>query len=62
MHTYWVEVTIDNSERKMPIDHDKLTIKRQYNCANDKEEFFVNESVISAKDLAHIFDAANLQS
>lgn len=62
MHVYWVEVTLDNSERKIPIDARDVTIKRQYNCGTDREDYYVNGNLISQRDLSNLLESANVQT
>ena len=61
-HTYWVEVAIDNRERKIPIDADEVIIKRTYHCGTDREEFHVNGSTIAQRDLFGLLESANAQT
>ena len=61
-HTYWVEVTLDNSQRRFPIDSQEVKIKRQYNIATDAENHFLNGNHISQKDLVALLDSANIQT
>ena len=62
VHVYWVEVTLDNSERKIPIDSADVTIKRQYNCGTDREDYYVNGNLISHRDLSNLLESANVQT
>jgi chromosome segregation ATPase len=41
-HTYWVEVTLDNSQNRIPFRANELTVRKSYNCNTDREEYHLN--------------------
>lgn len=57
-HTYWVEVTLDNSLQRIPIRSSEVTVRKSYDCDTDKEEFHLNGQLIASKDLANLFESA----
>ncbi|MFZ2539207.1 MAG: chromosome segregation protein SMC, partial [Oscillospiraceae bacterium] len=48
-----VSLTVDNSNRELPIDNDEITITRRYDRSGDSE-YMINRSVVRLKDLQEI--------
>lgn len=57
--TYWVEVTLDNSLKRIPSVYTDLIIRKSYNCETDQEYFHLNGHVVTYKDLVNLFEAGN---
>jgi chromosome segregation ATPase len=56
-NTYAVEVVLDNSGGKIPVDSQELTIRKSYNCDTDKEEYHLNAKRILEKELFNLFES-----
>lgn len=54
---YTVEVTLDNSKFKIPIDAANITIRKTYNCDTDKEDYYLNGKHIVEKELFNLFES-----
>ena len=54
---YAVEVVLDNSKAKIPIDSRDLTIRKTYNCDTDKEDYYLNGKHILEKELFNLFES-----
>ncbi|MEG0692397.1 MAG: chromosome segregation protein SMC [Oscillospiraceae bacterium] len=48
-----VSLTVDNSNRELPIDNDEITITRRYDRSGESE-YMINRSVVRLKDLQEI--------
>lgn len=48
-----VSLTVDNSSRELPIDHDEITITRRYDRSGESE-YMINRSTVRLKDLQEI--------
>ena len=46
-HVYWVDVTIDNTQKQIPHDSDEITIRKSYNCNSDTEKYYINGEFIA---------------
>ena len=40
--TFFVEVTLDNESRRIPVEADTLTLRKSYNTHTDREEYMLN--------------------
>ena len=49
-----VSITIDNSERLLPIDYGEVTVTRRYG-RNGDSEFFINRKSVRLKDIHELF-------
>ena len=49
-----VSLTIDNSERLLPIDYGEVTVTRRYG-RNGDSEFFINRKSVRLKDIHELF-------
>jgi len=58
-HTYWVEVTLDNSQSRIPFRANDLTVRKSYNCNTDREDYHLNGQSILQKDLYNLFESGN---
>ena len=54
---YSVEVVLDNTERKIPIESDDLVVKKSYNTATDREDYQLNGKHIREKELFNLFES-----
>ena len=52
-----MEVILDNKERKIPIESDDLTVKKQYNTSTDREDYYLNGKHIREKELFNLFES-----
>ena len=41
-NTYWVEVTLDNSQHRIPYHAKEITLRKSYNCDTDREDYHIN--------------------
>ena len=57
-NTYWVEIALDNSLRKIPYKADEIVLRKSYNCNTDREEYHVGSQATSQKDLHNLFESA----
>lgn len=57
MHTYFVEVTLDNASRRIPLESDTLTVRKSYNTQTDREDYLLNGKAIREKELFNIFES-----
>ena len=58
-NTYWVEVTLDNAQHRIPVQADEITLRKSYNCNTDREEYHINGQSIGQKDLFNLFESGN---
>ena len=58
-NTYWVEVTLDNSQHKIPHNATEIVVRKSYNCDTDREEYQMNGQMITQKDLFNLFESGN---
>lgn len=54
-----MEVTLDNSQNRIPFRASELTVRKAYNCHTDREEYHINGQSISQKDLFNLFESGN---
>jgi chromosome segregation ATPase len=54
---YAVEVVLDNSERRIPVDTAELTVRKSYNTATDREDYHLNGKHIREKELFNLFES-----
>ncbi len=54
---YAVEVVLDNSERRIPVDTSELTVRKSYNTATDREDYHLNGKHIREKELFNLFES-----
>lgn len=61
---YTVEVILDNSEKRIPVDTPELTIRKSYNTTTDREDYHLNGKHIREKELFNLFESGgfNLHS
>jgi len=52
-----VEVTLDNTERKIPVESDDLIVKKSYNTSTDREDYHLNGKHIKEKELFNLFES-----
>ena len=52
-----VEVVLDNTERKIPVESDDLVVKKSYNTATDREDYHLNGKFIKEKELFNLFES-----
>jgi chromosome segregation ATPase len=52
-----VEVTLDNSKSKIPIDSVDIVIRKTYNCNTDKEDYYLNGKHIAEKEIFNLFES-----
>jgi len=52
-----VEVTLDNIERKIPVESDDLIVKKSYNTSTDREDYHLNGKHIKEKELFNLFES-----
>ena len=57
VHTYFVEITLDNSTRRIPVEADTLTIRKSYNTQTDREDYLLNGKTIREKELHNLFES-----
>lgn len=57
VHTYYVEVILDNSSRRIPLESDLLKVRKTYNTQTDREDFQLNGKSIREKELHNIFES-----
>lgn len=57
LNVFAVEVVLDNSKAKIPVDAQEITIRKTYNCDTDKEDYYLNTKHILAKDLFNLFES-----
>ena len=57
--TYWVEITLDNSLKRIPCEFSDLVIRKSYNCETDQEYYHMNGHTVTFKDLVNLFEAGN---
>ena len=57
--TYWVEITLDNSQHRIPYNATEIAIKKSYNCETDREDYHINGQPITPKDLTNLLESAN---
>lgn len=55
-----VEITFDNSERRVPVEADELRIRKAFNTQTDREEYQLNGKQIKEKDLFNLFESGGL--
>jgi structural maintenance of chromosome 3 (chondroitin sulfate proteoglycan 6) len=61
-HTYWVEITLDNSQHRIPFNATAISIRKSYNCDTDREDYQINGQPISPKDLTNLLESANFMT
>ena len=54
-----MEVTLDNSQHRIPVQAEEIRLRKQYNCNTDREEYQINGRAISQKDLFNLFESGN---
>jgi len=54
---YAVEVVLDNSERRIPVDTAELTVRKSYNTSTDREDYHLNGKHIREKELFNLFES-----
>jgi chromosome segregation ATPase len=54
---YAVEVTLDNSEQRIPVDSAELIVRKSYNTTTDREDYHLNGKHIREKDLFNLFES-----
>ena len=59
-HTYSVEVTLDNTQHRIPFNSLEISIRKSYNCDTDREDFLMNGNPIALKDLTNLLESGNL--
>ena len=52
-----VEVTLDNSQRRVPLETDNLVVRKSYHCQTDKEDYFINGRHIREKELYNLLES-----
>jgi chromosome segregation ATPase len=57
VHTYYAEVTLDNTSRRIPLESDLLTVRKTYNTQTDREDYLLNGKAIREKELFNIFES-----
>ena len=57
VQTYYVEVTLDNSTRRIPLESDLLKVRKTYNTQTDREDYQLNGKAIREKELFNIFES-----
>ena len=55
--TFVVEVTLDNSSHRIPIDMDECKVRKSYCTTNDREDYFFNGKPIKEKELFNLFES-----
>ena len=55
--SYVVEVTLDNSNRRIPIEAEDLIVRKTYHCQTDREDYYINGKMIREKDLFDLFES-----
>lgn len=55
--SYLVEVTLDNSDRRVPFEADDLVVRKVYHCQTDREDYYINGQFIREKQLFNIFES-----
>ena len=56
-NAYAVEVTLDNAQRRIPIEADDVIVRKSYHCQLDKEEYMINGKSIREKELFNLFES-----
>ena len=57
IHSYFVEIILDNTGRRIPVEADELTIRKSYNTQTDREDFLLNGKPIREKELFNLFES-----
>ena len=52
-----VEVTLDNSNRRIPIEAEDLIVRKTYHCQTDREDYYINGKMIRERDLFDLFES-----
>lgn len=42
VNAYWVEVTLDNSNHRIPFAAKEIVLRKLYNCDTDREDYTIN--------------------
>ena len=50
-------MTLDNSQRRIPVEANDLIVRKSYQCQTDKEEYFINNKFIREKELFNLFES-----
>jgi len=56
---YWAEVTLDNTQHRIPHNAKEITLRKSYNCDTDREDYHMNGQAITQKDLFNLFESGN---
>jgi len=51
-------LTLDNSQKKIPLNFPNIEVKKSYNCSTDKEDIHINGKLASQRDLANLLESA----
>lgn len=55
----FVEVTLDNKNRKIPLQEESITLKRVW-TADDKDEYYLNDKPITQNQLNNVLECAGI--
>jgi len=54
-----VEVVLDNSKYKIPLNEKEITLKKTYNVETAKEEYILNGKHIDKNEVFNLFDSGS---
>jgi structural maintenance of chromosome 3 (chondroitin sulfate proteoglycan 6) len=54
---YAVEVTLDNTLSKIPVEAKELIVRKTYNVDTDKDDYYLNGKHIIEKELFNLFES-----
>ena len=52
----FVEIVIDNTDRRMPLDFNQIVFRRQFGLK--KDQYFLNNKIISHSDIVNLLETA----
>lgn len=53
-----MEVSLDNTQRRMPVPNEQVVVRKSYNCDTDRTTYLLNGAHIQEKEIFNLFESA----